>query len=694
LFAIAVIVLLPGPAGRFTVNENVPDVLANPTPSSELPLPVSVTMLPGVAVPEITCVTVAVPDTSEELRATTGDKICTVGGAVAVNVTGTDVLPPALLAVMVSVLGPAGTVTEQANVPDTEAVVLHSVTGPGPVITTRLPGVAVPETVGVSVVCGPTGFARSVGTATAVKLLTAGVDTPPALVDTAVTLAGPAGKVSTGAVQTPVGLAVSVVLLPLLAVNTTVLFGVAVPDMVGDSVVSVLLTGVLIATVGAATTVNVMGCELLPPGPDAVTVSVFGPVGSGDVSAQAKVPDAEAVVLHNVTGPGPVITTVLPGVAVPEIVGVVVVEVLFGDETVRLAGAMAVNVATDGDDVPPVFWASAVTEAGPAANVRLPTGAVQTPVALAVTTTGVLPAAETVTEANGVAVPDTVGLSVAVPLLAGDRIATVGGPTAVNVTGSEVTPPGFDADTTSVLGPAGSGEVSAQAYVPETGSAVVLHSTVLPGPRITTLLPGVAVPAIVGVVVVDTLLGEVTASVGGAMAVKLSMAGADTPPTFWAMAVIEAGPAVNVRLLTGAVQTPNALAVTTTGVLPTADTVTEASGVAVPETTGASVAVLLIAGETIATVGGAMAVIVSGTDVVPPMPDAVTVSVFGPTDTLTGQANVPDTEAVVLHSVTGPGPVIVTSAPGVAVPDTTGAVLVCGVDTTVRLGGPTMVSVI
>jgi hypothetical protein len=100
-----------------------------------------------------------------------------------------------------------------------------------------------------------------------------------------------------------------------------------------------------------------------------VTVSVVGPAGT--VTGQAKVPTNEAVVLHSVTGPGPVITTSAPGVAVPDTTGVVDVRRFTGEVTVRLAGAMAVKLSTAGIDTPPILAAMAVTEAGPAANVRL-----------------------------------------------------------------------------------------------------------------------------------------------------------------------------------------------------------------------------------------------------------------------------------------------------------------------------------
>ncbi len=117
-------------------------------------------------------------------------------------------------------------------------------------------------------------------------------------------------------------------------------------------------------------------------------------------------------------------------------------------------------------------------------------------------------------------------------------------------------------------------------------------------------------------------------------------------------------------------------------------TVTEASGVAVPETVGVLVAVPLLAGLTIATVGGATADTVTGTLVLPAEFVAVTVRVVGPTGTVTGQANVPEMLAVVVQSVTGPGPVITITLPGVAVPLMTGAVVPVGGVAAVRLGKP------
>ena len=88
---------------------------------------------------------------------------------------------------------------------------------------------------------------------------------------------------------------------------------------------------------------------------------------------------------------------------------------------------------------------------------------------------------------------------------------------------------------------------------------------------------------------------------------------------------------------------------------------TVAPGVAVPETRlVAAGCVVLLAGLRIAIVGGAAAVKLVVVVEQPPVVQAVTVNVFGPTGTVTGHENVPDADAVVVQSVTGPGPVITT----------------------------------
>lgn len=161
------------------------------------------------------------------------------------------------------------------------------------------------------------------------------------------------------------------------------------------------------AIVGTPTVVKLIGCDVEPPGPIAVTVRFVGPSGSGLVSAQAYVPEALAVVVHSVTGPGPVITMALPGVAVPEIVGVVVVRMFTGESTVSEGGPTTVKLLMAGAEVPPALLASAVMLAGPSTKVRLVQ--INVPDTLAVVMHDCPLGPSTVTLANGVAVPLTGG---------------------------------------------------------------------------------------------------------------------------------------------------------------------------------------------------------------------------------------------------------------------------------------------
>ncbi len=326
--------------------------------------PCTVTEASGVAVPETVGDVVAVPPL-------VGLTIATVGGAKAVKLTVCAVVPPGPEAVTVTGVTPAVTVTGHENVPDAEAVVVQSVTGPGPVMTTVLPGVAVPTT---GCVNGPTtgGATVSVVGPATVKVLVV-VAVPPGLLTNAVILFVPVvNAVGMVAVKPPVGLAKAVTLLPLEAVSVRVLPGVAVPltTFTPEGCV-VLLAGLRIATVGRARAVKVVGTAVVPPGPVAVTVRVFGPTGT--ITGQAYVPDAEAVVAQSVTVPGPtgftpVITIALPGVAVPAMVGVVVVDTFTGEVTVRLGTAATVKLVWVGLLVPPALPATTVTVFTPAVN--------------------------------------------------------------------------------------------------------------------------------------------------------------------------------------------------------------------------------------------------------------------------------------------------------------------------------------
>jgi hypothetical protein len=120
---------------------------------------------------------------------------------------------------------------------------------------------------------------------------------------------------------------------------------------------------------------------------------------------------------------------------------------------------------------------------------------------------------------------------------------------------------------------------------------------------------------------------------------------------------------------------------------------TKLPGVAVPLTVGL-VVVSVPVGPLIATVGAGIAVTLSGALVQPPLVQAITVRLVIPAVSETGQANVPDTLAVVLHKVLPDGSVIVTNEPGVAVP-VIGCVVGPGTDgATVRLGVPVAVKLL
>jgi hypothetical protein len=153
--------------------------------------PVSTTVAPGVTVPD----TVGV----KLVRMFRGATIFTVGGVSAVKLVTLGVLvPPALVAIAVIELTPVGTVTAQLKLPPAVTVVEHSVVPTGPVMVTRLPGVAVPDTVGLRLVCILLGdWMLIVGTATAVNVVTSVALTPPRLVEIAEIEFTPAATVTT-----------------------------------------------------------------------------------------------------------------------------------------------------------------------------------------------------------------------------------------------------------------------------------------------------------------------------------------------------------------------------------------------------------------------------------------------------------------------------------------------------------------
>jgi hypothetical protein len=112
--------------------------------------------------------------------------------------------------------------------------------------------------------------------------------------------------------------------------------------------------------------VKLIGWLVEPPGPEAVTVRLVGPTGR-PLNPHEKLPEAAAVVEQSVAPFGPVMVTTLPGVAVPDTVGDVVVEVPTGAVTTKLGAPAAVNDVTSATLVPPALVATAVTELTPTA---------------------------------------------------------------------------------------------------------------------------------------------------------------------------------------------------------------------------------------------------------------------------------------------------------------------------------------
>lgn len=164
------------------------------TTSGGLPGTLTVTLLPGVAVPEITGLVVVGEPFGGWLMATVGGAFSTVK-----LLTAAGDLPAALLVQAVTEFGPTGRFRPvNEYVPDGAATVVR--VWPWLVVSvTVVPGVAVPLTKLVPMGCNvPVGGERiaTVGCCVTVKLVTAGADLPPALLVQTVAEFGPAGKFS------------------------------------------------------------------------------------------------------------------------------------------------------------------------------------------------------------------------------------------------------------------------------------------------------------------------------------------------------------------------------------------------------------------------------------------------------------------------------------------------------------------
>jgi len=165
--------------------------------------------------------------------------------------------------------------------------------------------------------------------------------------------------------------------------------------MVGE-VVAMAGTGST-AMVGAGTAVRLVGCETQLVALQAVTVRLLTPLVSE--TGQLNVPAAVAVVLQNIFPVGPVMVTILPGVAVP-VIGWVSGPGWPG-ATVRLGAGVSVRLV----QVAVLLALQAVTTTAVSVGGSV-TGQLNVPEALAVVWHRVLPVGSVmVTRSPGVAVP-------------------------------------------------------------------------------------------------------------------------------------------------------------------------------------------------------------------------------------------------------------------------------------------------
>jgi hypothetical protein len=388
----------------------------------------TVTVLLGSAVPLIVGVVslTTLPGAGEVIAGAAGAVLSTVMG----RVLGAPVLPAGSVAVAFSVCGPSlsakGGVQLQLPLASTTAV---QITGPpAPSVTlTVLLGSPVPLMVGVvslttalaagETIAGGTGAVLSI----VIGVLAAGPVLPVGSVAVVLKVCGPSLNGVLGVhVHEPAALAVAVQSTgpPGPSRTVTVLLGSAEPEIVGVVSLSGLpLLGEV--TVGAAgptvSTVNVrvVGGLVLPAGSVAVTANACGPSLKGVVGVQLQLPLPSAVAVQMGTPPS-LTVTVLPGSAVPFMVGVLSLVVLpvVGEITVGAAGAVLsiVNVRVGDVALPPpesVTVAAMVCEPllSGVLGVQL-----QLPLASAVVVQIIVAPSFTTTVPLGVPVPTMVGV--------------------------------------------------------------------------------------------------------------------------------------------------------------------------------------------------------------------------------------------------------------------------------------------
>ena len=327
--------------------------------------------------------------------------------------------------------------------------------------------------------------------------------------------------------QLPLASATAVQSVTPPSLTATVLPGSAVPPMAG--VVSlVCVTGCVTdgATGAVLSTLKlrVAAGPVLPAGSVAVTSTVCGPSPNAGV-VQLKLPLASATAVQSVTPPS-VTFTVLPGSAVPVMIGVLslVLNVSVGVTTTGAAGATVSTVTASGVLTGPVLPAGSVAVAvrlcGPLVSgvvgvqLQLPA-----PSATAVHTVVPLGLSLTVTVLPGSAVPLRVGVVLpTVPV--GELIDGLSGAvvSTVKFTGVAglVLPAGSVAVTRAVFGPSVKAVVGVHVQAP-LALATAVHTGTPPTVAV-MVLPGSAVPLKGGLLLLVAALavGEMTVGAIGA----------------------------------------------------------------------------------------------------------------------------------------------------------------------------------
>jgi len=288
-------------------------------------------------------------------------------------------------------------------------------------------------------------------------------------------------------VQVPSGATVTAPYVLPSTMTTIVAPGSPVPLTLVAST-AVISTTVLVSTLNVDVSV-----ATLPKRSVALASAVCEPSASVVVRSVDHVPSAAAVTVP-ITTPSTVTTTVAPGTAVPEMVGVasLVVEPLAGSSMVTTVLASTVNLLLARAVLPTPSVANASVVCAPLAS-GVATSITHVPSAATVTVPTVRPSTVTTMLAPGSPVPRISGVeSAVVEPSAGATIPTRVERSTVNVALSVAARPAAVMLARTVCTPSVSAVVGVRVQVPS--AAAVMVPTEMPSTSTVTVVPGVAVP--------------------------------------------------------------------------------------------------------------------------------------------------------------------------------------------------------